>query len=261
MRKAALLALGLGGLAVVGAAVVYERRASVPQPVTGAEKPEVAIAPSDSLPVASDSAPPAPEPAQQIAPSPGPASAALPDLPTVEIKPRPIYAVPNDEPPIPKVTLYDRNGKEIPTRQASLPPYSPPPAPPPLPPPAVFGGAAQAAGGTTLAVAGKAVRLFGVRLADPRDRCGLGPGDARNCSDVARDALALRLRRYPSVSCQTPPGQRGDPAAICIDASGTDLGGFLVAEGYALADTSQSYEYFGSEGVARYYRRGLWRNR
>ena len=260
MRKAALLALSLGGLAVAGAAMVYERLTSPPQPVAVAEKPEVATAASpDVAPVAPNPAPPAPKPAQQAATPPVPASAAVSDLPTIEIKPRPIYAVPNDEPPMPKVTLYDRNGKEIITRQASLPPYSPPPAPPP--PPAAFGGQAQAAGATTLAVAGKAVRLFGVRLADPRDRCGLGSGDARNCSDVARDALAQRLRRYPSVSCQTPPGQRGDPAAICIDASGTDLGGFLVAEGYALADTSQSYEYFGSEGVARYYRRGLWRNR
>lgn len=105
------------------------------------------------------------------------------------------------------------------------------------------------------------MRLFGVRVAEARDRCGLGQGDARSCSEVARDALAQRLQRYPNVSCRVPAGQRGDPAAICIDAAGTDLGGFLVAEGLALADTSQSYEYFGPEGVARYFGRGLWRYR
>jgi endonuclease YncB( thermonuclease family) len=258
MQKAALLVLGLAGLTMGAAAVVYERRAAAP-PLVAAEKVETLVAPNPPLAPPPDvSRPAAPSPSEAPLASPAPVAAAAPDLPTIEVKPRPVYAVPADEPPVPKVTLYDRSGKEIPTHQAALPPYSPPaPAPPVLP----FGGPAQAGGGTTLAVAGKSVRLFGVRVADPRDRCGLGPGDARNCSDVARDALAQRLRRYPSVSCQMPPGQRGDPAAICIDASGTDLGGFLVAEGFALADISQSYEYFGSEGVARYYRRGLWRNR
>jgi endonuclease YncB( thermonuclease family) len=251
MQKAALLVLGLAGLTMGAAAVVHERRTVAPQSVA-AEKVET-LTVSDAPPDASPPATPSPNEAP-----PPPAAAATPDLPTIEVKPRPVYAVPNDEPPVPKVTLFDRNGKEIPTHQAALPPYTPPTPSPAIVP---FGGPAQAAGGTTLAVAGKTVHLFGVRVADPRDRCGLGPGDARNCGDVARDALAQRLRRYPSVSCQMPPGQRGDPAAVCIDASGTDLGGFLVAEGMALADISQSYEYFGSEGVARYYRRGLWRNR
>jgi endonuclease YncB( thermonuclease family) len=252
MRKAALLVLGLAGLAIGVGAVVHERRVVAP-PSVAAEKAETLAVP-DLPPEAHGPATPPPREASP----PAPAAAAAPDLPTVEVKPRPVYAVPNDEPAVPKVTLFDRSGKEIPTRQAALPPYVPPTPSPPIVP---FGGSAQAAGGTTLAVAGKKVQLFGVRVADPRDRCGLGPGDARNCGDVARDALAQRLRRYPNVSCQMPPGQRGDPAAVCIDASGTDLGGFLVAEGLALADISQSYEYFGSEGVARYYRRGLWRNR
>lgn len=126
---------------------------------------------------------------------------------------------------------------------------------------AIFNGTGQAAGGTVLSVDGRYVNLFGVRVPDPRDRCGLGPGDNRSCADVARDALAQRLLRYPSVACHVPPGQRGQPGAVCTDASGTDLGGFLVAEGYALADTGQSYDYFGSEGVARSFRRGLWRYR
>jgi endonuclease YncB( thermonuclease family) len=252
MRKAALLVLGLAGLMLGAAAVIYERRAA-PPPIADAK---VETLTASELPPEAPPSPATPPPRET--PPTAPVTAATPDLPTVEVKPRPVYAVPNDEPPVPKVTLFDRSGKEIPTHQAALPPYIPPAPRPPIVP---FGGSAQAAGGTMLAVAGKKVQLFGVRVADARDRCGLGPGDARNCGDVARDALAQRLRRYPNVSCQLPAGQRGDPAAVCIDASGTDLGGFLVAEGLALADISQSYEYFGAEGVARYYRRGLWRNR
>src|SRR6202012_1626347 len=117
-------------------------------------------------------------------------------------------------------------------------------------------------GGTMVSVTGHNLRLFGVKPPSPGDRCGLGPGDNRSCRDVARDALNQRLQRYSNVSCRVPPGQRGgDPAAICTDNSGTDLGQFLVDQGYALADTNQSFDYFGAEGSARSNRRGLWRYR
>ena len=122
-------------------------------------------------------------------------------------------------------------------------------------------GPAVVTGATTLAVAGRQLRLFGVRAPESRDRCGIGPGDDRSCGEVARDALAQRLKQNPSVVCRLPPGQPGDPGAICVDATGTDLAGFLVAEGFALADTKLSYQYFGAESVARTYREGLWRYR
>ena len=95
------------------------------------------------------------------------------------------------------------------------------------------------------AVAGRPVRLFGVKAAPPTDRCALGQGDARNCVEVARDALAQRLERRPNVYCRVPSGQRaGEGAAICLDANGVDLGGFLVAEGLALADTEPELRLF-----------------
>jgi endonuclease YncB( thermonuclease family) len=245
MRKWALVVVGLVGLAFGIAFIVRNN-----PPTLTAERPEALLAPPEQP--AAETPSPSPEPS---ASPPKPAAA---DLPTVEIAQRPVHIVPENEPPtVPKVTLFDRSGKELPGRPVVLTP--PRPATPP--PVAPFSGTAQAAGGTALAVAGRSVKLFGVRSGDPRDRCGLGFGDGRSCADVARDALAQRLKRYPQVSCHTPAGQRGDPAAVCIDNSGTDLGGFLVAEGLALADLSQSYEYFGSEGVARSFRRGLWRNR
>ncbi len=245
MRKSALLVLGLGGLALCAAVAMLDRLAA--PPLAPAEKVEILPLPGVQ-----------PDAPTRAAPPPAPGAPALPDLQTVEVAPRPVHAVPDEEPPPVKVTLFDRSGREIPSRQAALPP---PRTPAPAPPVTPFGGRAQAAGGTTLVVAGKTVRLFGVRVAAARDRCGLGQGDARSCGEVARDALAQRLQRYPNVSCRVPEGQRGDPAAICIDTAGTDLGGFLVAEGLALADTSQSYEYAGPEGVARYFGRGLWRYR
>jgi endonuclease YncB( thermonuclease family) len=202
-----------------------------------------------------------------------------------------VHTVPDAEPPAPSVTVVDRNGrtlKELKPSAGLSPTYVPSVGPggggasagargsarPVLVPPAsnqrlamvlpgaVFNGKGSAAGGTTVSVAGHNFRLFGVRLAEPRDRCGLGAGDNRSCGDVARDALAQRLQHYPQLACRVPPGQRrSDQAAICTDNSGTDLAGFLVGEGYALADTNQSFDYFGAEGVARSNRRGLWRYR
>lgn len=90
----------------------------------------------------------------------------------------------------------------------------------------------------------------------------LGAEVPRSCADVARDALAARLAAERTVSCRVPPGQsHGAQAAVCVDAAGTDLGGFLVAEGLALADPARSYQYVGAEGAARSFRKGLWRYR
>lgn len=255
MRKSAWVVVGLVGLAIAGAVFVSYRRADILPAAREAESlallPPATEQRSDApanVPRAAENPPPAP-----------PAVAPAPDLPTVVVGQRPVHTVPDEDTPAPRVTLFDKSGKETtPRRSASLPPQS---APAPTPSVAPFSGLAQASGGTTLSVAGKGVKLFGVRVADPRDRCGLGPGDSRSCGEVARDVLAQRLKRNPSVSCRMPAGQRGEPGAVCTDAGGTDLGGFLVAEGLALADTNESYEYFGSEGVARYFGRGLWRYR
>ncbi|HVA15204.1 MAG TPA: hypothetical protein VNF99_18290 [Stellaceae bacterium] len=276
--------IGLAGLAVGAALVVLDRRA--PE-LASTASPPAAIA----LPPAAES-PPAPTPQPPPAP-------AVSDLPNVDVAPLVVHTVPDAAPPVPTVTLLNRDGRTIKEFKPSAPlspSYVPSPsatdtarspsfyaprgansraatAAPILVPPgstrrlavapasAAFDGAARAAGATALSVGGRNVRLFGVRVADPRDQCNLGPGDNRSCAEVARDALAQRLLHYPKVACHVPPGQRGNPAAICTDTSGTDLGGFLVAEGYALADTSQSYDYFGAEGVARSYRLGLWRYR
>ena len=223
--------------------------------------------------------------AEAAAPTKPPAS----DLPSVDVAPRTVHTVPDTEPPAAAVTIVDRNGRTLkqinpsaglsPTYVPSVGPGGaetasrgatrPVPVPPAvpnariasLPPGPTFDGTGSARGGTMVTVSGRDVRLFGVRLAEARDKCGLGAGDNRSCGDVARDALAQRLKRYPNVACRVPSGQRGDQVAICTDSSGTDLGGFLVAEGYALADTNQSFDYFGAEGVARANRRGLWRYR
>jgi endonuclease YncB( thermonuclease family) len=244
--------------------------------------PEVAAA---SPPAAAKATPPTKPPGSDRPHSDLPHS----DLPSVDVAPLTVHTVPDAEPPGTSVTIVDRNGrtlKELTPSGGLSPTYVPSvgpggaqtasrgPSRPVLVPPApnsriaspasgaTFDGRGSAAGGLTLSVAGRTVPLFGVRPPDARDQCGLGAGDNRTCSDVARGALAQRLQHYPNVACRVPPGQRGgDQAAICTDNSGADLAQFLVDQGYALADTNQSFDYFGAEGAARANRRGLWRYR
>ncbi len=191
-------------------------------------------------------------PVLSVAPLPPPPAPAANDLPSVEVPQHPVHAVREDPP-------------AAGPSEASPPPQAAPPsvALPPLP--ARLTGAAQAAGGTTLTVQGRPLRLFGVRPPDDRDRCPTHDGalqaSTRPCAEVAHEALAARLVAPAGVNCRVPEGQRGQPAAICLDSTGVDLGGFLVGEGLAFADPHQSYDYVGAETVARTARRGLWRYR
>ncbi|MGO8921149.1 MAG: thermonuclease family protein [Stellaceae bacterium] len=211
---------------------------------------------------------PAAPPAATAMPSPAPSAARLadttpappPDLPTVEVKPRPEHTVPDYTPPPPPVTLRDSGAlappaPEIVARRA-------PPAPKQTAA-IIISGMARVGNGVSLSVHGRVVALFGVRAPLGGDRCAAAAGPApRACGDAARDALSARLNANTTVSCRVPPGQRGGgSAAICLDSTGVDLAGFLVGEGFALADTAQSYDYVGAESVARSSRRGLWRYR
>lgn len=254
MQKSSLWLIGPVGLAAIGIWVAVHLAPKPPDTALSTASP--LPPPLSSAPAASEAPAPAPSELAALAPTASPA-AALAELPTIEVAPRVVHTVPEDgAEPIPKVTLRDRSGELIKPRGVAPTAQPAVTAAPVLP----FSGPAQAVGAATLTVAGRPVRLFGVKAAPPGDRCALGQGDARSCAEVAHDALAQRLQRRSNVSCRVPAGQRaGDPAAICLDANGVDLGGFLVAEGLALADTSQSYDYLGSEGVARSFRRGLWR--
>jgi endonuclease YncB( thermonuclease family) len=200
--------------------------------------------------------------------SPPAAASASPDLPTVVVAPRPVHKIQEDEAAAPKpFTLRGRDGQVMHRPAVTSPAVATAATASPARPQGSSGaspvvGAAQVTAAATLMVRGQPTRLFGVRTPDPRDRCSPGQGAPRPCGDVARDALAARLAAGAAVSCRIPPGQhRPEAGAVCRDATGVDLGGFLVAEGFALADPLESYDYVGAEGVARSFRRGLWRYR
>lgn len=241
MRKLVPPLLGAAALAAFAAGVAL-RHAEAP----------VASAVALPVPIALPAPPVEKVSAKAVA---APASTpAIPELPTVEVATHEVHTVPEEDTPTIPVTVKGRDGHVLATPR----PRSATPPPRPAPP---LNGAARVVDDTVLDVLGHKVRLFGVRPPEPRDRCVLRQGAAKSCRDVAREALAQRLAGRPQVHCRIPPGQRGAPGAICLDASGTDLGGFLVAEGFALADPAQSYDYVGAEGVARSFHRGLWHYR
>lgn len=214
---------------------------SEPAPQATTPPPEAAPAPAAPAPVVT-APPPPPE---------------LPPLTSVEVASRPIREVPAEKnPPPPDSTSLDmtrpppgysgQHPSDGSTRAA----------------PKQFLGPARVTGPTSLTVGAVPVQLFGVKPPQPGDRCELG-GTPTSCADLARRRLQERFDRSDQVNCRTPNPQPGMVVAfaICLDANGIDLGSFLLNEGLALADTGQSYDYVGAEGVARTLKHGLWKFR
>ena len=244
--------------------------ADVPAPPAEAPAPpaEASAPPAEtSAPPAEASAPPA-EASAPTAEVPAPPAEAqsvptLPKLPSREVAMRTPHAVPEND-PIPPARPFEfksapglaaqptpRGESATASRARGASARA-----------AQLAGAAQASGATALLVAGRPLVLFGVRPPGGADRC-LSPGSLNlgappTCVDKAHAALAARLARNPTVSCRLPAPATAASAAVCLDAEGVDLGGLLVAEGLALADPSQSYDYVGAETVARSQGRGLW---
>jgi endonuclease YncB( thermonuclease family) len=178
-------------------------------------------------------------------------SRRLPDLPVIEVKPRPAHTVNDDAlPPPARRELDIRRSPDgaAATRTAAASPRAAATAA------RHVSGLAQPTGATALQVAGAKLRLFGIRPPESRDRCAASAAGAA-CAERARALLAARTKGGGAVACDAP-GRPG--AAICRDAQGVDLGGFLVSEGLALADPRESYDYVRAEESARVAKRGLW---
>jgi endonuclease YncB( thermonuclease family) len=239
--------------------------AEAPQPVPSAA--DAANPPASVPSVTADAAAPVAV-AEAVAPP------RLPQLPEATIAARPARVVPEDEPPPPPRPIEIRRAPALagvegrgaasatadaPAR-AALQLASRAPAPRDAARPIQIAGVAEPSGATALRVAGKPLRLFGVRPPASGDRCAPSALGANPlpCADQANKLLAAHLTRNAGVSCRVPAPSSAADAAICLDADGVDLGGLLVAEGLAVADPSQSYDYVGAESVARSNRRGLW---
>ncbi len=122
-------------------------------------------------------------------------------------------------------------------------------------------GPAIVTGALELNIAGKPLRLFGVKPPASGDMCApTADYAARACPDVSRQALAARIGPEGEVSCRIlATGGRQALPAVCKDSTGADLASYLVAHGFALAEPNDMMiDYSAAETQAKNAHTGLW---
>jgi endonuclease YncB( thermonuclease family) len=239
--------------ALVAVAFLFRWVLTAPLPVTAPPEPVPTPAaeapPPDAAPAPEASASP-----ETAVPAPPP-EPALPPLPEIAVGDHPIHQVPVDPTPASKPGQPLDPGRNAGQSQevAQGPSIKPLPSAP-----RQFTGTAAPTGGIELTVGTTTVELFGVKPPDPSEHCGTGADS--DCRAAAQRALAKQLGNSGKVSCHVPNVRPGVTIAfaICLDATGVDLGGYLIGAGLAVADTGQSYDYVGAESIARNLKQGLW---
>jgi endonuclease YncB( thermonuclease family) len=118
--------------------------------------------------------------------------------------------------------------------------------------------AEQVVDGDTFELEGQEVRLFGVDAFELSQTCLDARGEPWRCGIAAKAALAERVQGY-SLSCVTlEEDQDGRYLARCTLPDGTDVGGYLVENGLALADPGQPDAYAEQQASAQRSGAGAW---
>ena len=122
----------------------------------------------------------------------------------------------------------------------------------------IRGSAPRIVDADTLEVAGQRVRLQGIDAPESAQACRQPTGQRYRCGARATQALRTRIGAG-AVTCQIAGRDRYNRAlGICYAADGTDLNGWLVAQGWALAYRRYSTTYVPEETQAKAARAGLW---
>ena len=109
--------------------------------------------------------------------------------------------------------------------------------------------------GETLEMQGQVVKLFGIDALEADQIC-LNGNRPWPCGEESTRSLAALVGGQP-VRCQTIRNLGGYILATC-DLNGDDLAAFMVANGWAFADRSQSADYAPHEEAAKTARGGVW---
>lgn len=127
----------------------------------------------------------------------------------------------------------------------------------PDPAPARLVGAARVLDADTLELSGQRVRLAGIDAPETRQTCRRN-GRRYQCGVAATQALRRRIGGQ-AVSCAVSGQDRYSRLlAVCQTADGTDLNGWVVAQGWALAYRRYSTRYVAQEERAKDAQAGLW---
>ena len=122
----------------------------------------------------------------------------------------------------------------------------------------ILGSVPRIVDADTLEVAGQKVRLQGIDAPESAQSCRQATGHRYPCGDHAPQALQTRIGP-DAVTCTIAGRDRyGRGLGICYAADGTDLNGWLVSQGHALAYRKYSTTYVPQEDQANAAQAGLW---
>ena len=122
----------------------------------------------------------------------------------------------------------------------------------------ILGSVPRIVDADTLEVAGQKVRLQGIDAPESAQSCRQAGGHRYPCGDHATQALRTRIGPA-AVTCTIEGRDRYLRAlGICYAADGTDLNGWLVRQGHALAYRKYSTTYVPQEDQAKAAQAGLW---
>jgi len=109
-------------------------------------------------------------------------------------------------------------------------------------------------------LAGRVVRLYGVRGPSPEAVCPIGQ-ETWACGQEARWAARNRLGRHWVVCIEQAPATGPEAVAVCHlgGVGGPELNSWLVEKGWVLADPSRPQSYQAAQAAARTAGQGLWR--
>lgn len=117
-------------------------------------------------------------------------------------------------------------------------------------------GQASVIDGDTLEVHGQRIRLYGIDAPESRQTCSDAQGHPYRCGALAANALSDFIARRPITCLARATDRYGRTIAQCTVA-GTDLNGWLVGRGHALAYRQYSQAYVAAESRARAARVGI----
>ena len=122
----------------------------------------------------------------------------------------------------------------------------------------ILGSVPRIVDADTLEVAGRKVRLQGIDAPESAQSCRLAGGPRYSCGEQATEALRTRIGP-DAVTCTIEGRDRYMRAlGICYAADGTDLNGWLVSQGHAVAYRRYSTTYVPQENQAKAAQAGVW---